>query len=770
MQQRHVILMYRISERPLRNGRPFTLMSKVAVAALSAATALSAWRAYGQTKGLVPDPTDANVARLTANILGKSQFSHHPLDQQLANQFLDGYLDALDASHSLFSEADVARFAPYRNMLAEVTLVRGDTSAAQAIFKIYLERLGERTRFATHLLETSRFDFTGQDTLSLDRRHAPRPKDRAAAEAVWREQVRAAYLDQKLAGTSPDRIVSSLEQRYEQELATMQGLRPSEVLETYLNALAHVYDPHSDYLGHEQMQSLSIAMNLSLAGIGATLENADGHCTVRELVPGGPAARSHELERGDRIVSVAQPGKDPVPITNIPLSRAVELIRGPKGTTVVLGVIPAGAPLGSASRTVSIVRDQVALEDQQAKAYIVDAADPRIGTLRLGVIELPSFYTGDTEGSGPRHGASADVAVLLQKLRREHVRGIVLDLRENGGGSLDEATRLTGLFLREGPVVQTRGPDGKVQVDRDPDPRVAYDGPLVLLTSRFSASASEILAGALADYGRAVVVGDSSTFGKGTVQTVLPLAGAMDKNGLTHTYDPGALKFTIGKFYRPSGVSTQLRGVASDIVLPSTTDVSDVSEASLDDPLPADVIPAAPYEGMDRVAPYVARLRAASRERTSSEQTFTALTAAVTVLKQNLATKTVSLNEAERRQELAESKQRADEWERLTHELAARRPPTYELTVQNAHHSGLPQPLPVETPNADTTKGTNAPAPHETSGDFKLPRQASGEDVILDEAEHVLGDYVHLLESSEHGERNAAALPNATKRTELSVD
>jgi carboxyl-terminal processing protease len=676
---------------------------------------------------------------------------------------LDGYLDALDASHSLFSEADVAHFAPYRSTLADATLVRGDTSAAQAIFKVYLERLGERTRYATHFLATSRFDFTGHETLSLDRRHAPRPKDRAAAEPLWRTQVRAAYLEQKLAGTPPDRIVSSLQHRYEQELAMMQGLRPSEVLEIYLNALAHVYDPHSDYLGHEQMQSLSIAMNLSLAGIGATLGNVDGYCTVRELVAGGPAARSGVLERGDRIVTVAQPGKDPVPITDIPLSRAVDLIRGPKGTTVTLGVVPAGAAPGSAPRTVSIVRDQVALEDQQAKAYLVDAPDARSGTQRLGVIELPSFYTGETAGSGPRHGASADVAVLLEKLRAEHVRGVVLDLRENGGGSLEEAIRLTGLFLRDGPVVQTRGPDGAVEVDRDPDPHVAYDGPLVLLTSRFSASASEILAGALADYGRAVVVGDSSTFGKGTVQTILPLASVMDQNGLAHTYDPGALKVTISKFYRPSGVSTQLRGVASDIVLPSTTDVSDVSEASLDDPLPADSIPAATYEHLNRVTPYLARLRAASLERTGSEATFLELTKAITLLKQNLETKSVSLNEAERRQDLVESKQRTEEWERLTRELAARRPPTYELTVENARHPGLPRPLSLPAPDANANASSNAAEWHERSPEQKPLSLGSGGDVILDEAEHVLADYIHLLEPNERGQLSAAGRPDQTQ-------
>ncbi|HTQ02554.1 MAG TPA: carboxy terminal-processing peptidase [Polyangiaceae bacterium] len=735
--------MQRLLDR-LSRYRPLAPRTMLAVGALGLATALSAWGVHGQTREPGPDPTDANLTRLTAEVLGHSQFSHHPLDRQLASRFLDGYLDALDPSHAIFAETDVARFAPYRSTLADATLVRGDTSAAEAVFKVYLERLGERTSYVTHLLATSRFDFEGHDTLSLDRRHAPRPKDRPAAEALWREQLRAEYLDEKLAGTPRDRIVASLEHRYRQELAMMQGFRPSEVLETYLNALAHVYDPHSDYLGHEQMQSFSITMNLSLAGIGATLANSDGYCVVRALVPGGPAARSGSLEPGDRIVSVGEPGKAPVPITDIPLSRAVELIRGPKGTTVVLGIVPASASASAAPHSVSIIRDRVALEDQEAKAYVVDEPERAGGTLRLGVVELPSFYAGTGDEAGARHSASADVAVLLQKLRAEHVHGIVLDLRENGGGSLEEAIRLTGLFLREGPVVQIRGPSGAVEVDRDPDPRVAYDGPLVLLTSRFSASASEILAGALADYGRAVVVGDSSTFGKGTVQTILPLATLMDKNGLSHTYDPGGLKITTAKFYRPSGISTQLRGVASDIVLPSTSDFSDVSEASLGDPLPADSIPPAPYTPLNRVAPYVARLRASSLQRRSSEPTFAELGAIIDALRQNLATKTVSLNEAERRTELKASKQRAEDWDRLTGALAERRPPTYELTVENAGRPGLPPPLAAE-PEEHPVKSSAKAGAASDSNEIKPARPGSGGDVILDEAEHVLADYVHLL-------------------------
>ena len=408
--------------------------------------------------------------------------------------------------------------------------------------------------------------------------------------------------------------MSTLTRRHAQSLHTMTALSSDEVLEVYLDTLAHVYDPHSDYLGHEQMESLSIAMNLSLFGIGASLESDDGTCKVLALMPGGPAARSGLLKPGDRIVAVAQAGQPPVDIVNMPLTRAVQLIRGPKGSTVSLTIVPAGGAAGAATKTASLVRDEITLEDQQAKARIVDLptgkgaaqATTKGATVRLGVIDLPSFYAD--MGGGKRRSATADVSRLLAKLQAEHVRGVVLDLRHNGGGSLEEAISLTGLFIRKGPVVQTRGSDGKVVVDEDTDPAVVYDGPLVLLTSRFSASASEILAGALQDYGRAVVVGDSSTFGKGTVQNIVPLAPYMDQVGLGHSYDPGALKITTSKFYRPSGASTQLRGVTADVVLPSASDLSEVSEASLKDPLPWDVVPAASYERLNRVEPYVAGL------------------------------------------------------------------------------------------------------------------------------------------------------------------
>ena len=681
--------------------------------------------------------TDANVTRLTTSLLGHSQFAHHPLDNELAGRLLDRYLDALDGSHSLFLRSDVDEFARYKATLAEAILTSGDSSAARAIFARYLRRMEQQVTYVGDLLRTDKFDFTGHDVYSFDREHAAPPADLTAAHDLWRQQLRAEFLEEKLAGDKPrEQIVSTLARRHAQQLKTMKGLRDDEVLETFLDALAHVYDPHSDYLGHEEMESLSIAMNLSLVGIGAALETEDGYCKIRELLPGGPAALSGLLQAGDRILAVAQAGKPSIDVMNMPLSRTVQLIRGPKGTKVTL-TIASGTAATALSKTVTLVRDEIKLADQAAKARIIDLPSGKGAPLRIGVIDLPSFYADMGKGATGHRSATEDVARLLTKLKAEGVRGIVMDLRRNGGGSLEEAITLTGLFIRKGPVVQTRGPDGAIEVGADTDDKVLYDGPLVLLTSRFSASATEIMAGALQDYGRAVVVGDSSTFGKGTVQSIVGLAPIMDRAGLGHTYDPGALKVTISKFYRPSGASTQLRGVASDIVLPSTTDFADVSEAKLKDPLPWDVVPSKSFERLNRVQPYLGTLRDGSVKRVKVDKGFAYLEGDAERLGKSLASKSVSLNEAERRTELAQEKARKAGHEAEVRARGAKSPVTYAITLENVNTPGLPAPVPAAKLAA--AAGASAAKGHGEPGD------GSADDVILDESERILSDYVGLL-------------------------
>ena len=710
----------------------------------SAGKSAPARSAVSAKRGASEEPTtEANITRLTTNILERSQFAHHPLDSELAGKFLDGYLDSLDGNRSLFLQSDLAEFAPYRTTLAAATRGSGDTSAARAILARYLERLEQQTTYATELLKTGSFEFTGNDVYSLDREHAERPRDLAAARELWRQQLRAEFLQEKLADSPPEKVVDTLGHRYAEQLATMKGLDKEEVLDIYLNALAHVYDPHSDYLGHEEMENLAIQMNLALFGIGATLENNDGDCQIRGLVPGGPAARSGVLKPGDRIIAVAQPGKSAIEIKNMPLSRTVELIRGPKGTPVTLTILPDGAADGSLPKTVPLVRDEIKLEDEQASAHILDLQRGKERALRLGVVNLPSFYADMGDGPESEHrSVTKDVARLLAKLKAEKVQGVVLDLRHNGGGSLNEAISLTGLFIHTGPVVQTRDPNGAVHIGVDDDPSEQYAGPLVVLTSRFSASASEILTGALKDYGRALIVGDSSTFGKGTVQNILPLARIMDAAGLAYSYDPGALKVTIQKFYRPDGASTQLHGVASDIVLPSTSDFSDVSESAMKNPLPWDTVPPAPHEQLNAVEPYVASLQQASKARVETEKAFSFLADDIARLRANLEKKSVSLNEAERRRDIAETKARQAKRELAYKDLRASRPTAYEITLKNVDSPGLPPATRLTDDEAEQTK--NAPTINRSLQDRKSDL-ASTEDIILDEAVRILADYTGLL-------------------------
>lgn len=694
--------------------------------------------------------TDVNLVRVTTSLFEQSQFSHHPLDRELAKKWLDHYLDGLDSRHSLFLQSDVDEFAKFQRALSDGTADEAETSAAQKIFARFLERLEQQTAAMTAALKTSSFDFTGHDTYSLDWEHAPRPRDMAAAKALWREQLRAEYLQEKLGDKKPAEIVKTLSRRHALQLKTMRGLSSDEVLQVYLNALAHVYDPHSNYLSHEEMENMSISMNLSLFGIGASLQTIDGYCTIHELIPGGPGARSGQLKPGDRIIAVKQAKGEPVDVVDIPLTRTVQMIRGPKGTQVTLTILPAGAAEGSPSKTVTLVRDQIKLEDQAAKATIVDLPTGNGPTLRVGILDLPSFYAniGDASKSNQR-SATVDVQRLLAKLNAEHVRGLAIDLRRNGGGSLEEAISLTGLFIRKGPVVQTRDLRGKVDVESDEDPAEQWAGPLVVLTSRFSASASEILAGALQDYGRAIVIGDSSTFGKGTVQSIVPLGPVMDDNHLAHSYDPGALLITIRKFYRPSGASTQLRGVAADIVVPSLSDLSDVSESSLQDPLPWDQVPAAKYQRVNEVQPYVTDLRQASVKRVQSEKGFSLLAQAIARVKKTIATKTVSLNEKERRDDIAKSKSLEAQLKDESQRLRSAQPLTYDITLANANRPGLPAPTPVV---AEKKTAPASSPPDAAEDDDDLAGDSNGrtpaDTIILGEDEKILADYVRRMSAN----------------------
>jgi carboxyl-terminal processing protease len=725
---------------------------------------------------LIEGPKDANIVQFVARILQHQHYLQMPINDDVSSRFLDRYLDSLDNRHVYFLQSDLKEFEKYRYKLDDLTVNDGDSTPARVIFTRFRERLRQQYDYVMELLKENKFDFTGNDRYVTDRKKMPRPQDLNEAKGLWRDFLRYEYLQEKLGKTEPSEIVTNITRRYTRILRLLNEYDNDDALQIYLTALARVFDPHSDYMGKSEFDNFSIGMKLSLYGIGALLQSEDGICKIKSLTDGGPAQRSKQLKPDDKIIAVAQSNQPPMDVVDMKLSKVVEQIRGPKGTEVRLTIIPADAPNSSVRKVITLVRDEIKLEDSAAKAKLIEvpagkdtAGQDKI--IRLGVIDLPSFYSGaGVEGRRPgaeQKSTTTDVAKLLRKLMQEKVAGVILDLRHNGGGLLDEAINLTGLFIKEGPVVQVRDFDGRITKDEDPDSSVLYDGPLLVLTSRFSASASEILAGALQDYGRALIVGDSSTHGKGTVQSLLDLKPIMRRSGIFMTNDPGAVKVTIRKFYRASGASTQLKGVTPDIVLPSVNNYIEVGEASLDNPLEWDTIQAASYEKVNRVEPYLAELKRRSDERIAADRDFAWMRQEIERFKKLQAEKSVSLNEAVR---LKEKKEADDRVKARKKDLAARPEPpgkVYDITLKLADQPGLPPPtvrtnqtssaatnssIIIDKARVETAKKEDlnqkvakADKPKVKDADSDDDLDLTPLDVNLDEAKRILIDYALLL-------------------------
>jgi carboxyl-terminal processing protease len=549
-------------------------------------------------------------------------------------------------------------------------------------------------------------------------------------------------------------IHKTMTNRYAQMLRNYKTVVETDRgFEIYVNSLARAFDPHSDFMGHMSAEDFAIQMRLSLFGIGAMLGQDNDYCQIDELKE-GPAKKSGQINVHDRIVAVAQSNAEPVDVVGMPLPKIVEMIRGPKGTQVTLTINPVGAPDSSVHKDVTLVRDEIKLEDQEAKACLYENPDATGAASRLGVITIPSFYA-DTDRSmsgkeGHPKSMTADVERLLKRLKDEKVGGIVLDLRHNGGGYLEEATRLTGLFVKAGPVVQTKDANGDTTVETCRRSKALYDGPLVVLTSRFSASASEILAGALQDYNRALIVGDHSTFGKGTVQTMQPLQPYLDnylrRKNLQYdpNYDPGELKITIKKFYRAGGVSTQLKGVVSDIELPSILnyDTNEVGESALPYALPCDEVTSADPENLNRVKPYLPELLERSHERVAASKDFGYVREDIAEFLKQQADKSISLNLAERQ---AEQKTRTARAEAIKKERLSRKKSNekvFEITLQNVDLAQL-QPLAVKTNSVAAADGPGLD--DETDLDAETAAAEGVIDPVLDEAKHIMTDYIALV-------------------------
>src|SRR6476620_2024667 len=601
-----------------------------------------------------PAPASARetVAMSVGRLLEEGNYTRAKLNEEVSKKFLQTYLELLDYSHLFFTQEDVdAVTTKYANDMAGDVLM-GALKPGYEIYALYTKRVDERVAKIKELLKQP-IDFKSDATVELSRQKSPWPKNEAEADQLWRGRIANELLQEHLSEHPIEPAPQLVSRRYERLARNVHEQDKDEQMKLYLDALAQAYDPHSEYLSKADMKNFSINMGLSLVGIGAMLRSEDGYAKIESLVVGGRAHTDGKLKVGDRITAVAQGQADYVDVREMRLDKVVEMIRGKKGTRVRLLVIASDAADPSRRKNVELVRAEIKLKDQEARADIIIRKDENGDPIKLGWLTLPSFYA-DMD----RHQKSTtrDVLALLKRLKKENIAGLVVDLRRNGGGSLEEALSLTGLFLKSGPIVQTKDYNGSIRVSANPDPGIAYSGPMVVLTSRQSASASEIFAAALQDYGRAVIVGDKNTFGKGTVQTILPIGRFASLLG-SHSEEDGALKLTIQKFYRIAGGSTQLHGVASDIVLPSLSDLPEFGEGALKNALAYDEVTKAKYtKWSDSHSLFVDQLRRRSEERVKDDPEFHYVMEDMDRLRHKIDANQITLNEDARKKEMQDDK------------------------------------------------------------------------------------------------------------------
>ncbi|MFF5868237.1 carboxy terminal-processing peptidase [Pseudomonas sp. NPDC012596] len=588
---------------------------------------------------LQPDRDEIVASLNVVELLKRHHYSKPPLDDARSVIIYDSYIKLLDPARSYFTAADVAEFDKWKTQFDDF-LKSGNLEPGFTIYKRYLDRVKQRLDFALAELNkgVDKIDFTTKETLLIDRKDAPWMKNQAELDDLWRKRVKDEVLRQKIAGKEPKQIQETLTKRYKNQLARLDQTRAEDIFQAYINTFAQSYDPHTNYLSPDNAENFDINMSLSLEGIGAVLQSDNDQVKIVRLVPAGPAAKTKQVAPADKIIGVAQGNKEMVDVVGWRLDEVVKLIRGPKGSVVRLEVIPASnAPSDQTSKIVSITREAVKLEEQAAKKSVLklkqDGRD-----YKLGIIEIPAFYldfkayrAGDPEYKS----TTRDVKKLLTELQKEKVDGVVIDLRNNGGGSLQEATELTSLFIEKGPTVLVRNSDGRVDVLEDENPGAFYKGPLALLVNRLSASASEIFAGAMQDYHRALIIG-GQTFGKGTVQTIQPL-------------NHGELKLTLAKFYRVSGQSTQHQGVLPDIDYPSIIDTKEIGESALPEAMPWDTIRPVVKPAADPFKPFLTQLKAQHEARSDKDAEFTYIRDRLALTKKLMDEKTVSLNEQDRR-------------------------------------------------------------------------------------------------------------------------
>ena len=669
---------------------------------------------------LLPQAQQLEAAHTSARVLTRYHYKVMPLDNDMSEQIFTRYLKSLDSEKMFFTQADIDHFSSSRTKMDDA-IFSEDLTVPFAIFNLYERRYVDRLTYARSLLKRG-FDLDQKEDYHYFRSKGEWASSEAELQDVWRKRVKNEWLMLKLAGKKDKDIRTTLDKRYNKTLSRVYKNKSEDVFQAFMDAYAMSIDPHTNYLGPKASDSFNISMKLSLVGIGAVLVEKDELTTIRELVAGGPAMRSGKLKVGDRIVGVGQ-GKGSVPtdVVGWRIDDTVELIRGKKDTVVVLDILPANASLDGKHKIISLVRDKINLEEQAVKRSIIEVKKDDV-THKIGVISLPAFYQdfeARSKGDKDFRSATRDTSRAIESLKNDKVDSILIDLRNNGGGSLSEAIEMTGLFIDQGPVVQQRNAGGDVSVQRDESEGVIWNGPLGVLINRGSASASEIFAAAMQDYGRAVIIGEPS-FGKGTVQTVVNL----DEMSGGDKQKFGELKMTIAQFFRINGGTTQLRGVEPDISFPSASIAEESGEASYENALPWVQIAPADYRRTGDLTNLLPTLKIRHDARIEKNKGFQYLLEDIAEIVERRKNRTISLNLVERRKE----KDARDAKDKSREKVGDAE--TSDVEQHNSQNAGL------------------------QSNEISLEEELAAEkarkktkDILLNEAANILSDEIELVQT-----------------------
>jgi len=597
---------------------------------------------------LIPAKKHTNATEVITYIINSHHYRKKPIDNTLSSSMFDAYLKSLDPNHSFFLNEDIQNFSKYRYKLDEA-LKEANLEPAFDIFRIYRERVKERTNYAISELKKE-IDFEIDEDYLFDRRELTWSDDVEELNDFWRKRVKNDMLNLLLTGKEKTEIKDTLKKRYQRIYTSTFQLDSNDIFQTFVNAYTTTIEPHTSYFSPRTSENFDISMRLSLEGIGAVLRSENDYTLIQKVIPGGPADLSKKLHSKDKIIGVGQ-GKsgEILDVIGWRLDDVVELIRGPKDTVLRLEIIPGKTGNEDLTRVITLTRDKIKLEESASKSTIIEL--PELDK-KIGVIDIPTFYVdfeAQAKGDPDFRSTSRDVRKLISDLNKEGVEGIIIDLRANGGGSLSESLTLTGLFIKEGPVVQTKSSSGKIDINNDPDPSLFYAGPLAVLVDRNSASASEIFAGAIQDYQRGIIVGEP-TYGKGTVQNIVDLNNFIKNPKVDH----GKLKTTIAQFFRVSGGSNQNKGVIPDIIFPTAIDIEDYGERSLENSLPWDEVRPARYIKVNAPVKDYKIIQSLHEDRVKSDKAFKLLLEQLELVKKSNDKKSTSLNESKRKIERAQ--------------------------------------------------------------------------------------------------------------------